>query len=146
MTDATPYRTDVNEHNVDAFIESHDVVVLFLPDGAIVDPDLPRRLVDSCAAGLVPAALAIVEARHAPGLLAMFGVPSAPYLMVFRERVVLYAEPVSPSPEGLRGLLQQVMTLDMAKVHAEMEADRRAREALVTRRACPTMRRGPGAG
>jgi len=138
-----PLRTDVNETNLDVFIEEHAVAVVLVHTPGQPTPGDLEALAGICAEAAVPTALAAVDAHTAPGILAQFGIAQAPYLLLLRERVALYAERVLPSPEGLRQLLRQVLSLDMDRIREEIEIERRARESLETRRACPTLRSGP---
>jgi thioredoxin 1 len=52
-------------------------------------------------------------------LAAAFGIRSIPTLMVFREKVLLYAQPGMLPAEALEDLIGKVKALDMAEVHAE---------------------------
>lgn len=51
-----------------------------------------------------------------------FGIRSIPTLMVFRDQILLYAQPGALPPAALEDLLEQVKTLDMDKVRAEIAA------------------------
>ena len=53
-------------------------------------------------------------------LAAAFSIRSIPTLMVFREKVLLYAEPGMLPTEALEELIDKVKALDMAEVHAEV--------------------------
>jgi thioredoxin 1 len=53
-------------------------------------------------------------------LAAGFNIRSIPTLMVFREKVLLYAQPGMLPAEALEDLIGQVKAVDMAKVHAEV--------------------------
>jgi thioredoxin 1 len=53
-------------------------------------------------------------------LAATFGIRSIPTLMVFREKVLLYAQPGMLPAEVLEDLIGKVKALDMAEVHAEV--------------------------
>jgi thioredoxin len=53
-------------------------------------------------------------------LAATFGIRSIPTLMVFREKVLLYAQPGMLPAEVLEELIGKVKALDMAEVHAEV--------------------------
>jgi len=64
-----------------------------------------------------------------PELAAAFGVRSIPTVAVFREKVLLYAQPGMLPAEMLEQLLTQVGDLDMAKVHAEVAQKEKQAEA-----------------
>ena len=53
-------------------------------------------------------------------LAAAFNIRSIPTLMLFREKVLLYAQPGMVPAEALGELIGKVKTLDMAEVHAEV--------------------------
>ena len=61
-------------------------------------------------------------------IAAAFDITSIPTLMVFRENVLLYAEPGALPPEGLAEIIDQVKKTDMQAVHQEI-ARREAEEA-----------------
>jgi len=53
-------------------------------------------------------------------LSAAFNIRSIPFLMVFRENVVLYAQAGALPGEGLESIISQARALDMAQVHQEI--------------------------
>jgi thioredoxin 1 len=53
-------------------------------------------------------------------LAAAFGIRSIPTVAVFREKVLLYAQPGMLPAEALEQLLTQVQALDMQAVHAQV--------------------------
>jgi thioredoxin 1 len=61
-----------------------------------------------------------VDTEEQQALAQAFQVRSIPMLMVFREKVILYAQPGALPPEGLDNIIEQVKGLDMAKVHDEV--------------------------
>jgi len=63
-----------------------------------------------------------VDTEAQPELAGAFNVMSIPTLVVFRENVVLYAEPGALPGSMLDELVSQVEAVDMAKVHAEIES------------------------
>ncbi len=60
------------------------------------------------------------EAEQAIG--AHFQIRSIPTLMVFREQIVIFAEAGAMPASGLDMLIEQVKTLDMEKVRADIAA------------------------
>jgi thioredoxin 1 len=62
-------------------------------------------------------------------LAAGLGIRSIPTLMVFREKVLLYAQPGMLPAENLDDLIRQVRELDMAKVHAEVAKQKESERA-----------------
>ena len=75
-------------------------------------------------------------------LATLFGIGSAPALVVFRDGVGLYAGPAPVSAPELEALLRRALTLDMAIVKREIAEQHAAESALALRRVCPTARRG----
>jgi thioredoxin len=55
-------------------------------------------------------------------LAAAFAIRSIPTLMVFRDQIVLYAQPGALPAGALEKLLEQVRAIDMTEVHREMAA------------------------
>lgn len=59
-------------------------------------------------------------------LAATFNIRSIPTLMVFRERVIIYAEAGALPPAMLEEVIAKAQELDMAKVHEELAAEEQA--------------------
>ena len=53
-------------------------------------------------------------------LAGTFGIRSIPYVMVMREKVVVFAQAGALPVEGLESIIRQVRALDMAQVHREI--------------------------
>jgi thioredoxin len=62
-------------------------------------------------------------------LAGAFNIRSIPTLMVFREKVILFQQAGALPVSALEQVITQAKTLDMAKVHAEIEGQKRAAEA-----------------
>jgi len=71
-----------------------------------------------------------VDTEAQPELAGAFQVMSIPTLIVFRENVVLYAEPGALPAAMLEELVSQVEAVDMDKVKAEIASSQAEREAL----------------
>jgi len=69
-----------------------------------------------------------VDTEAEQELAGSFGIMSIPTLMVFREQVLLYSEAGALPADALEQLITQVEGLDMAAVHAEVEAQRASAE------------------
>jgi thioredoxin 1 len=69
-----------------------------------------------------------VNTEDEPELAATFGIRSIPTLMIFRERVIIYAQPGALPASALAQLIAQAQALDMAEVHKEV-ATRQAKQA-----------------
>lgn len=63
-----------------------------------------------------------VDTEAQPELAGAFGIRSIPTLMVFRDQVVLYAQPGAIPGNMLEDLISQVKELDMDEVRAQMAA------------------------
>jgi thioredoxin 1 len=61
-----------------------------------------------------------VDADAQQELAAAFNVRSIPFLMVFREKVILFAQAGAVPAEGLESIITQARALDMAQVHNEI--------------------------
>lgn len=61
-----------------------------------------------------------VNADDQQELAAAFNIRSIPFVMLFREKVVLFAQPGALPAEGLESVISQARGLDMAEVHKEV--------------------------
>jgi thioredoxin len=61
-----------------------------------------------------------VNTEEEHGLAGQFQVRSIPTLMVFREKVILYAQPGALPASGLEDLIGKVREIDMAQVHKDI--------------------------
>lgn len=69
---------------------------------------------------------ATCDTEDQPELAAAFQIRSIPTVAVFRDKVLLYAQPGMLPADALDDLVQRVKALDMAKIHAEIAARERA--------------------
>jgi len=60
-----------------------------------------------------------VNADDEQELAAAFSIRSIPYVMMLREKVVLFAQAGALPAEGLESVIRQARALDMAQVHKE---------------------------
>ena len=70
-----------------------------------------------------------VNTEEEQDLAVHFQIRSIPTLMIFREQVVLFAQPGMLSEGQLEQVIGQVREVDMAKVHAEIAAQEQAPQA-----------------
>jgi len=61
-----------------------------------------------------------VNADNEQELAGTFSIRSIPFVMVLREKVVLFAQAGALPAEGLESVIQQARALDMAQVHKEI--------------------------
>lgn len=73
-----------------------------------------------------------VNTEEEQALAAHFQIRSIPTLMIFREQVILYAQPGMVGEGQLEQIIAQVRDIDMAKVHAEIAANEAAQAAGAT--------------
>ncbi len=69
-----------------------------------------------------------VDTESESALAQSFAVRSIPMLMVFREKIVLYAEPGVLSAAQLNELIGKVRDVDMEKVHADVKKQEEEQE------------------
>jgi thioredoxin 1 len=69
-----------------------------------------------------------VDTEDQPELAGSFGIRSIPTLMVFRDQIVLYAQPGAIPGNMLEGLISQVKELDMDEVRAQVAAHEQGAE------------------
>lgn len=61
-----------------------------------------------------------VNADNEQELAGSFSIRSIPFVMLFREKVVLFAQAGALPSEGLESVIRQARELDMAQVHKEI--------------------------
>ena len=83
-----------------------------------------------------------VDPASSPAIAAMFGLSEGPALLILRQKVVLYFNPVQHTAAEMCTLIERVEALDMNAVQRALQAEREAEEALMMRRICPATRRG----
>ena len=114
---------DLNKENFSEVITGNDIVVVdfwapwcgpcksFAPTYEAVSEKIPAVV------------FAKVNTEAETELAGHFQIRSIPTLMVFREKVVIYAEAGALPASGLEQLIEQVRGLDMAEVHKQIEAE-----------------------
>ena len=70
-----------------------------------------------------------VNTEEQPELAGHFEIRSIPTLMVFREKVLLYAQPGALPASGLEAVIAKARELDMAEVHRDIAAQEAAAPA-----------------
>ena len=70
-----------------------------------------------------------VDTEDQQELASAFGIRSIPTLMVFRDQIVLYAQPGALPPNMLEDLISQVREVDMDEVRAQLAAHEAELEA-----------------
>lgn len=64
-----------------------------------------------------------VNTEEQQELAAGFRIRSIPTLMIFRQKIMIFAQPGALPPDALEDVLSQVKALDMDKVRAEMKKE-----------------------
>jgi thioredoxin 1 len=67
-----------------------------------------------------------VNTEEEPELAGHFEIRSIPTLMVFREKVLLFAQPGALPASGLEAVIKKTQELDMAEVHRDIAAQEAA--------------------
>jgi thioredoxin len=67
-----------------------------------------------------------VNADEQQELAGMFNIRSIPYVMLVREKVIVFGQAGALPPEGLESIIRQALALDMSKVHAEIAEQNKA--------------------
>lgn len=62
-----------------------------------------------------------VNTEEQQELAQAYNIRSIPMLMIFREQILIYAQPGALSPAQLEGVIEKTKTLDMDMVRAELE-------------------------
>jgi thioredoxin len=65
-----------------------------------------------------------VNTEEEPELAAAFRIRSIPTLMIFREQVIVYAQPGALPGSALEQLIGQARALDMEEVHKQVASER----------------------
>ena len=69
-----------------------------------------------------------VNTEEEQELAGAFGIRSIPTLMVFREKVILFQQAGALPGPALEQIITQAKTIDMTKVHAEVEGQRQGQD------------------
>jgi thioredoxin 1 len=111
---------DLNEENFESTILSNDFVVIdfWAP---WCGPCRGFAPVFEAAAEKYPnIVFAKVNTEEQQGIAGHFQIRSIPTLMIFREKVIIYAQPGALPASGLDDLIARAGEVDMAEVHADI--------------------------
>ncbi len=70
-----------------------------------------------------------VNTEEEQEIAAQFNIRSIPTLMIFRDQIIIYAEPGALPAQTFEQLIEQAKELDMDEVRKQVEAEQQAQEA-----------------
>ena len=70
-----------------------------------------------------------VNTEEEQEIAAQFNIRSIPTLMIFRDQIIIYAEPGALPAQTFEQLIEQARALDMDDVRKQVEAEQQAQEA-----------------
>lgn len=117
-----PNTVTLTSDNFDHVIENNEIVIIdFWADWC--GPCRAFKPIFTAAAARHPdVTFATCDTEAQQELASAFQIRSIPTLAVFRDKVLLYAQPGMVGADVLDGLIEQVKSLDMKKIHAEIAA------------------------
>lgn len=129
----------LDETVFDRFVSDNDTVVI-----GFVEEDSDAAIFSALSTDVIGKHPGVAFAQvhgNSRGLFDMFGL-NGTAMAIFRGRVGMYLEAGLPAANQLTQLLSGIAALDMARVRAQLEQERSARESLAVHRVCPATRRG----
>lgn len=111
---------ELTANNFDQMIENNDTVLVDFWASWCGPCRTFKPIFETAAEAHPEITFASCNTEEQQELAAAFSIRSIPTLMVFREKVLLYAQPGMLPAEALEELIGKVKALDMADVHAQV--------------------------
>ena len=122
---------ELTKDNINQTIENNDIVVIDFWAPWCGPCQTFKPIFHAAAEKHADATFVSCNTEEQQELAAMFQIRSIPTVMVFREKVGIYAQPGALPAEGLEELLDKVKAVDMAEVHAQVaKQDQQAEKDL----------------
>ena len=112
--------TEITSANITQTIEGHDIVLIDFWAPWCGPCRAFKPIFEKAAATHPDLNFGTCNTEEQGELASELGIRSIPTLMVFREGVLLYAQPGMLPAEALEDLIRQVRALNMAEVHAKV--------------------------
>ncbi len=112
--------TEITSANITQIVEGHDIVLIDFWAPWCGPCRAFKPIFEKAAAAHTDLTFGTCNTEEQGKLASELGIRSIPTLMVFREGVLLYAQPGMLPAEALEDLIRQVRALNMAEVHAKV--------------------------
>lgn len=111
---------EINQENLSETIDNNDIVVIDFWAPWCGPCQTFKPIFHAAAEKHTEPVFASCNTEEQQELAAMFGIRSIPTVMVFREKVGVFAQPGMLPAEDLDNVIEQVKGLDMEEVHAQV--------------------------
>jgi thioredoxin 1 len=119
----------LTKENFDQLIANNDIVLIDFWAEWCGPCRAFKPIFAAAAARHTDVTFATCDTEAEPELAAAFQIRSIPTLAIFRDKILLYAQPGMLPAEALDDLVRQVKALDMEKIRAEIAAREQAAAA-----------------